>query len=100
MTYFSSEELNLITLYDPGSRNGTIAELRDMTRYLMPDERDLQRLAKNVMAKLEAMTDEEYDDLTEALVPDYADVFSDEDSAWGTSLHLWLDDINPDDEIE
>ena len=50
MTQFTTEELNLITLYDPGNRTGTIYELRDMTRYLMPDETDLLKLTQGVIA--------------------------------------------------
>ena len=53
MTQFTTEELNLITLYDPGNRAGTIYELRDMTRYLMPDENDLLKLTQGVIAKLD-----------------------------------------------
>ena len=63
MTQFSTEEINLICLYDPGNRKGTIYELRDMMRYLMPDETDLMKLTQGVIAKLENMTDEEFDAL-------------------------------------
>ena len=100
MTQFTTEELNLITLYDPGNRTGTIYELRDMTRYLMPDENDLLKLAQGVIAKLEGMTDEEFDALADEMVPEYLSGFWDEDSANSTYSHLWMDEVDPDAEIE
>ena len=100
MTQFTTEELNLITLYDPGNRTGTIYELRDMTRYLMPDENDLLKLAQGVIAKLEGMTDEEFDTLADEMVPEYLSGFWDEDSANSTYSHLWMDEVDPDAEIE
>ena len=100
MTQFTTEELNLITLYDPGNRAGTISELRDMTRYLMPDENDLLKLTHGVIAKLEGMTDEEFDTLADETVPEYLAGFWDEDSANSTYSHLWMDEVDPDAEIE
>ena len=41
MTVFTTEEQNLICLYDPGSREGLIHELHEMQKDLMPDEEDL-----------------------------------------------------------
>jgi hypothetical protein len=100
MTQFTTEELNLITLYDPGNRAGTIYELRDMTHYLMPDENDLLKLTQGVIAKLEGMTDEEFDALADEMVPEYLSGFWDEDSANGSYSHLWMDEVDPDAEIE
>ena len=100
MTQFTTEGLNLITLYDPGNCSGTIYELRDMTRYLMPDETDLLKLTQGVIAKLEGMTDEEFDALADEMVPEYLAGFWDEDSAHSTYSHLWMDEVDPDAEIE
>ena len=100
MTQFTTEELNLITLYDPGNRAGTIYELRDMTRCLMPDETNLLKLTQGVIAKLEGMTDEEFDALADEMVPEYLSGFWDEDSANGSYSHLWMDEVDPDAEIE
>ena len=98
MTIFTNDEINLICIYDPGNRAGTIEELKNMMRYLMPDETDLHDLADGVIRKLEAMTDDEYDDLSDSLTPDYS--FDCEDSAaGGFSLDLF-GDIDPDAEIE
>ena len=100
MTFFSSDELILITLYSPGSRKGTIDELHDMINCLMPDETALLNLVKGVIGKLEAISDETFDEMSEAMTPDYSLVFTDEDSAWGASVPVWLDEANPDDDIE
>ena len=94
MTQFSTEEINLICLYDPGNRKGTIYELRDMMRYLMPAETDLMKLTQGVIAKLESMTDEEFDALDDDID------FADEDSAYGLVSPLWFEEIDPDDDIE
>ena len=64
MTIFTTDELNLITLYDSGTRRGTIYELREMTGYLLPDEADLLVLAEGVIGKLESMSDEDYEKLS------------------------------------
>ena len=94
MTQFSTEEINLICLYDPGNRKGTIYELRDMMHYLMPDETDLMKLTQGVIAKLENMTDEEFDALDDEID------FAAEDSAYGLVSPLWFEEIDPDDDIE
>ena len=100
MTIFTTDELNLITLYDSGTRRGTIYELREMTGYLLPDEADLLVLAEGVIGKLESMSDEDYEKLSMELTPEYSPVFPDEDSAWGAILRVWLDEADPDEEIE
>ena len=71
-----------------------------MTRYLMPDETDLLKLTQGVIAKLEGMTDEEFDTLADEMVPEYLSGFWDEDSANSTYSHLWMDEVDPDAEIE
>lgn len=60
MERFSQQELNLICIYDPGSRTGLISEITDMTGYLTPEETDLRNLAESVIAKVRRMTDGEY----------------------------------------
>ncbi|MBQ8162045.1 MAG: transposon-transfer assisting family protein [Clostridia bacterium] len=103
MTTFTMEEQNLICLYDPGSRSGLIYELREMRRELMPDEDDLEALTRSVLRKLERMTDEEYFEVTQALVPFYPldnESYMDEDAAFGWSLSPDWDAMDPDTEIE
>ncbi len=76
MSRFTTEEINLICVYDPGNRAGTIYELRDMMRYLMPDESELKALAEGVVAKLESMTDDEYEELNRELIENMAAVYA------------------------
>ena len=98
MTVFTTEEINLICIYDPGSRKGTIKELKNMVRYLMPDETDLHDLADGVILKLKDMSDEEYDELSDSLTPDCS--FDCEDTAYGGFSLSLFDEIDPDAEIE
>ena len=88
MNNFTNEELTLICLYDPGSRAGVIYELRDMLRYLMPDEQKLKDLTESTINKLEQLTDEEYKTVSEKLVATGFDPFAEENE----------DDNNQDDE--
>ena len=88
MNNFTNEELTLICLYDPGSRAGVIYELRDMLRYLMPDEQKLKDLTESTLNKLEQLTDEEYKTVSEKLVASGFDPFAEENE----------DDNNQDDE--
>ncbi len=60
---FSGEEQFLMMLYNPGSRLGLIAELHTMKEQLTFGEKRLSRLANRVIAKLEKITDEEFDSL-------------------------------------
>lgn len=98
MSNFNTAEINLICIYDLGSRKGTIRELKNMMRYLMPDETELHDLADGVIRKLKGISDEEYDELSNNLTPDCS--FDCEDSAYGGfSLDLF-EEIDPDAEIE
>ena len=103
MTVFTTEEQNLICLYDPGSREGLIHELREMQKDLMPDEDDLEALTRGVLTKLERMSDAEYFEVAEALSPFYPlddEPYLDEDSAFGWTDNPEWDEIDPDAEIE
>ena len=97
------EEQNLICLYDPGSREGLIHELREMQKDLMPDEDDLEALTRSALAKLERMTDAEYFEIAEALNPFYPlddASYPDEDSAFGWTDNPEWDEIDTAAEIE
>ncbi len=103
MTTFTTEEQNLICLYDPGSKDGLIYELREMQKELTPDEDDLEALTRSALAKLERMTDAEYFEIAEALNPFYPlddASYPDEDSAFGWTDNPEWDEIDPDAEIE
>ena len=60
MTHFTQDEMNLMCIYDTGTRVGLITALTDMRGYLEPDEEELRSLTDSVLEKLRAMTDEEY----------------------------------------
>lgn len=78
MKGFSQQELNLICIYDPGTRNGLIVELEDMMTYLMPDEIPLRLLAESVIRKLECISDYEYH-----VIADHAAFIPEEDDYAG-----------------
>ena len=69
MDRFSIEELNLMCIYDTGTRSGLIAGLEKIALELAPDDAELSDLIQSVLKKLTAMSDQEYGELI--LVPDY-----------------------------
>ena len=78
MIELTFEEKNLVCIYSgSGTRQGTIAALEDMRRYLEPDEDELRELTDSALAKLRRMDDEQYAALD--LIPD----FDPEETAYG-----------------
>lgn len=71
MERFTIEEINLMCIYDTGTRSGLIAALTDMLGYLEADEAELRLLSESVISRLNAMTDAEYAQLAPNLIPDY-----------------------------
>ena len=69
MDRFSIEELNLMCIYDTGTRSGLIAGLEKIALELAPDDAELSELIQSAFKKLAAMSDQEYGELI--LVPDY-----------------------------
>ncbi len=63
------EEQQLMCIYNPGTRLGMIQALAEMRTYLDDDERELRALTDNAIAKLNAITDAEFDALD--LLPDF-----------------------------
>ena len=103
MTTFTTEEQNLICLYNPGTREGLMQELLEMKRALMSDEQELESLTQGVLKKLERMTDDEYEEAVKVLDsfdPLSAEAFSDEDAAHGWYGPLTWFTAGPDAEIE
>ena len=47
-------------LYNTGTRQGLVQELRLMQCYLMPDESALRKLSEQVITKLKLLTDAEF----------------------------------------
>ena len=69
MDRFSIEELNLMCIYDTGTRSGLIAGLEKIGLELASDDAELSELIQSALRKLTAMSDQEYGELI--LVPDY-----------------------------
>ena len=57
---FNHDELVLMMLYNTGTRQGLVRELRLMQCYLMPDETALRELSEGGIEKLKLMTDAQF----------------------------------------
>ena len=66
---FTNDEMNLMCIYDTGSRTGLINALSEMRKELDADEATLRELTDSVLNKLSAMPDEDYEKLE--LYPDF-----------------------------
>ena len=69
MDRFSIEELNLMCIYDTGTRSGLIVELEKIALEFTPEDTELAGLVQSALKKLTAMSDQEYGELI--LIPDY-----------------------------
>ena len=72
MMSFTHDEINLMAIYNTGSRTGLIEELTAMRGYLEEDENELRKLTDSVTAKLKRMTDAEFNMLD--LFPDFIEM--------------------------
>ena len=61
--FFTDDELNLMMIYSPGSREGLIAELTKMQSQLTGRDKELRRWTTSVLSKLSAMSDEAFSSL-------------------------------------
>ena len=71
MMEFTIEEINLMCIYDTGTRQGLMDALKAMLGDLLPEEAELRQLTENVLARLDGMTDDEYAQMQESLIPAY-----------------------------
>lgn len=71
MENFTFEEMNLMCIYNTGTRKGLVDALKEMRGYLEPDEAELLTLTNSTMEKLTRMSDEAFDALE--LYPDFGD---------------------------
>ena len=71
MPEFSHDEINIMCIYDTGSRKGLISELKDARECLDPDQTELRAYMDSCIFKLEIMSDKQYTALSYALVPDF-----------------------------
>ena len=69
MIHFTHDEINLMAIYNTGTRAGLIKELTAMRKYLETDETELLALTDSALAKLNLMTDAEFENLE--LIPDF-----------------------------
>ena len=69
MMNFTNDEMNLMAIYNTGTRDGLMDALTAMRGYLEEDESELRDMTDSVLEKLNAMTDSEYDELV--LIPDF-----------------------------
>lgn len=69
MMNFTNDEMNLMAIYNAGTRDGLMDALTAMREYLEEDEAELRDMTDSVLEKLTAMTDSEYDELV--LIPDF-----------------------------
>ena len=63
MIQFTHDEINLMAIYNTGTRAGLINELTAMRKYLESDETELLALTDSALAKLNQLTDAEFDAL-------------------------------------
>lgn len=66
---FTFEEMNLMCIYNTGSRTGLIDALTEMRGELSPEETELRELTDSALMKLRAMSDAEFVELE--LYPDF-----------------------------
>lgn len=71
MMIFNNDEMNLMCIYDTGSRTGLMNALGEMRKELSEDEVELRELTDSTLNKLSAMSDEDYEKLE--LYPDFDD---------------------------
>ena len=69
MNNFTFEEMNLMCIYNTGSRTGLLEALTEMRGYLTPEETELRELTNSALGKLRAMSDDEFAQLE--LYPDF-----------------------------
>ena len=56
------DERMLMTLYNTGTRTGTVRNLKNMRIYISHDETFLRGLTDDVLSKLDLMTEDEFED--------------------------------------
>lgn len=71
MGNFTFDEMNLMCIYNTGTREGLINALKEMRGYLEPDEAELLALTDSTLEKLSSMGDMEFEALE--MYPDFDD---------------------------
>ena len=55
------DERMLMTLYNGGTRRGTVRNLKNMRMCISPDETFLRNLTDSVLSKLDLMTEDDFE---------------------------------------
>ena len=63
MMNLTHDEMNLLCIYQTNTRRETINAITYMQQYLEPDETELAEMSDSLLAKLEQMSDNEFDEL-------------------------------------
>ena len=71
MGNFTFDEINLMCIYNTGTRQGLMDALKEMRGYLESDETELRAITDSALEKLSAMTDADFAALE--LYPDFDD---------------------------
>ena len=66
---FTFEEMNLMCIYNTGSRTELIENLTEMRQYLTSEEKELLELTDSTLKKLKQMTNAEFEALE--VCPDF-----------------------------
>ena len=66
---FTNDEMNLMCIYNTGSRESLTRELREMRGYIGADQPELLAMTDSALQKLENISDEEFAELE--LFPDF-----------------------------
>ena len=69
MGNFTFEEMNLMCIYNTGSRTGLMEALTEIRGELSPEEIELRELTDSALEKLQAMSDAKFAELE--LFPDF-----------------------------
>lgn len=60
MNTFTNDEINLMCIYNTGTKDGLMDALTAMREYLEPEESELRDLTDSVLEKLEAISEEDF----------------------------------------
>lgn len=69
MNNFTNDEMKLMCIYNTGSREGLMRELREMRGYIGADQPELLTMTDSTLQKLESISDAEFAELE--LYPDF-----------------------------
>ena len=71
MEGFTRDEISVLCIYDVSKREGLILSLESIQRQLDENNDELRAITDSAIAKLKALTDEEFDAMHADLVPDW-----------------------------